>query len=141
MKKTAIRIASLVLAMLTMLTGGVGVYADDSVAPLDYVQYYSSFGLEVSGGYAIFMCEYSADPDVFDHAELEMTLQRKGLIFWSDVDITVTEEWFYDTYKDYTIRQSIPDKTGKYRALYTLRVVGNNGLTDTIEQTIEYTYN
>ena len=141
MKKTAIRIASLVLAMLTMLTGGVGVYADDSVAPLSYVQYYSNFNLVVSGGYATFMCEYSADPDVFDHAELEMTLQRKGLIFWSDVDITVTEEWFYDTYKDYTIRQSIPDKTGKYRALYTLRVVGNNGLTDTIEQTVECTYN
>ena len=141
MKKTAIRIASLVLAMLTMLTGGVGVYADNGITPLDYVQYNSSFGLVVGSGYALFECYYEADPNVFDHAELEMTLQRKGLIFWSDVDITITEVWFYESTKDFSLRQDIPDKTGKYRALYTLRVVGNNGLTDTIERTVEYTYN
>ena len=141
MKRTIIRLAAFMLAMLTMITGGVGVYADDGIMPVDYVQYYSNFDLIVGSGYAQFMCAYSANPDVFDHAELEMTLQKKGWLFWSDVDITITEVWMYEDYKDYSLRQSIPNETGKYRALYTLRVVGNNGRTDTIEQTVEYTYN
>ena len=141
MKKTFIRLAALMLAVLTLVTGGVGVYADDSAAPFSYVQYDSSFDLIVGSGYARFICDYSADPAVFDHAELEMTLQKKGWLFWSDVDIQISQIWMYETDRTLNLRQDIPDETGKYRALYTLRVVGNNGRTDTIEQTVEYTYN
>ena len=141
MKKAFIRLTALLLALLTITAGGAGVYADDGIMPIYELTTYARFRLTIGSGYANFFAEYEADPDIFDHAELEMRLQRKGLIFWGDVDITITEFWFYEASTSHSLRQEIPDKTGKYRALYTLRIVGNNGLTDTIEQTAEYTYN
>ncbi len=140
MKKFFIRIAAAMLAMLSMLTGGVGVYADDGIMPAYYLTNEVSFGITVGAGYAVFDCYYVADEEAFDHAELEMKLEKKGLIFWGDVDIRVTEYWIYEAYKSFSLRQEIPDATGKYRATYTLRVVGSNG-TDTIEDTVYYTYN
>ena len=141
MKKSFVRLTALLLALLTITAGGAGVYADSSISPRYDVVLNPSFQLDIYPGYALFSVSFFADEDIFDHAEFEMRLQRKGLIFWSDVDITISEMWFYEAYTDYALRQAIPDNTGKYRALYTLRVVGNNGLTDTIERTVEYTYN
>lgn len=140
MKKAFIRITALLLALLTITAGGAGVYAD-GVSPRYNLTNEAVLGLTVGAGFASFICSFVSDPDLFDHAELEMRLQRKGLIFWGDVDITITEFWFYEASTNKALRQDIPDQTGKYRAIYTLRIVGNNGTTDTIERTVEYTYN
>ncbi len=140
MKRRIIKLTALLLALLTVTAGGAGVYAD-GISPRYSLTYSTHFGLTVGSGYALFDCNFDAYPDLFDHAELEMKLQRKGLIFWGDVDILISQVWHYEAYTNYTLRQDIPVQTGKYRALYTLRIVGNNGLTDTIEQTVEYTYN
>ena len=141
MKKAFSRLTSLLLALLAITAGGTGVYADEGIMPIYEVTTAAGFDLLVSGDSAHFSCSYNADPDLFDHAEFEMRLQRKGLIFWSDVDIQISRVWIYESYSNYNLRQDIPDQTGKYRAIYTLRIVGNNGLTDTIEETVEYTYN
>ena len=140
MKKTFVRITALILVTLIIIAGGVNVYAD-GVSPWYYHTNEAYFGLVVGTGYALFSCSFEADSSVFDHAEWEMNLQRKGLIFWSDVDVTISEFWLYNASTDKNLRQQIPDQTGKYRAQYTLRIVGNNGLTDTITETVEYTYN
>ncbi len=140
MKKKLTRILTFILAMLCVCSSGAGVYADDVLEPNYNVAVETSFGLEVGSGYAKFFISYLADPDLFDHAEWEMQLQKKGLIFWGDVDIQISQMWFYDYVKDIFLRQEIPVATGKYRAIYTLRVVGTDGSVDTITGVSEYTY-
>ena len=140
MKKTFVRITALILVMLLIATGGVNIFAD-GVSPWYYNTNQANLGLVVGAGYALFSCNFEAIPSLFDHAELQMNLQRKGLVFWSDVDILISQIWFYEASTSKTLRQDIPNQTGKYRAQYTLKIVGTNGLTDTITQTVEYTYN
>ena len=140
MKNLFMRLTTLILAALCVCAGGAGVYADDGIMPAHILTYDYNFSLSIEPGHAKFGVSYSADSDLFDHAEWEMTLQKKGLIFWGDVDVTISEMWFYESSKNYTLRQDIPDETGKYRAMYTLRIVATDGSKDTLSGTCEYTY-
>ena len=140
MKNLFMRLTTLILAALCVCAGGAGVYADDGIMPAYVLTQDHDFSFSVESGYAYFGVSYYADSDLFDHAEWEMTLQKKGLIFWGDVDVTISEMWFYDNNKNYDLRQSIPDETGKYRAIYILRIVATDGRTDTLSGTCEYTY-
>ena len=140
MKSLFIKITSLVLAVVCLCAGGVGVYADDGIMPAYAATYDYDFGLTIEPGYAKFTVDYQADPDLFDHAEWEMTLQKKGLIFWGDVDILISEMWFYESSKNYTLRQEIPDESGKYRVSYILRIVTTDGRVDTVSGSQQYTY-
>ena len=140
MKQLVIRFTSLVLAVLCVCAGGAGVYADDGIMPAYVLTYDHDFTLSIEPGYAKFGVMYSADSDLFDHAEWEMTLQKKGLIFWGNVDVTISEMWFYESSKSHTLRQAIPDATGKYRATYILRIVATDGRVDTLSGVCEYTY-
>ena len=140
MKKTVIRMTSLILAVLCVCATGTGVYADDGIMPAYILTNSYHFSLTIEPGYAKFGVVYNADADLFDHAEWEMTLQKKGLIFWGDVDVLISEMWFYESNKNYMLRQVIPDVTGKYRAVYTLRIVSTDGRVDTLSDYIEYTY-
>ncbi|MBQ2863532.1 MAG: hypothetical protein IJE84_05080 [Clostridia bacterium] len=140
MKSLFIKITSLVLAVVCLCAGGVGVYADDGIMPAYAATYDYDFGLAIEPGYARFTVNYLADSDLFDHAEWEMTLQKKGLIFWGDVDILISEMWFYESSKDYTLRQAIPDASGQYRATFVLRIVTTDGRVDTLSGVEFYTY-
>ena len=140
MKNLFMRLTTLILAVLCVCAGGAGVYADDGIMPAHILTNSYNFSLSIEPGHAKFGVSYSADSDLFDHAEWEMTLQKKGLIFWGDVDVTISEMWFYESSKNYTLRQDIPDETGKYRAIYTLRIVAIDGRNDTLSGTCEYTY-
>ena len=140
MKSLLIKITSLVLAAVCLCAGGVGVYADDGIMPAYAATYSYDFGFAIEPGYAVFSLNYWADSDLFDHAEWEMTLQKKGLIFWGDVDVLISEMWFYESSKNYTLRQEIPDESGKYRASYILRIVTTDGRVDTLSGSKQYTY-
>lgn len=140
MKSLLIKITSLVLAAVCLCAGGVGVYADDGIMPAYAAMYDYGFGFAIEPGYAVFSLDYSADSDLFDHAEWEMTLQKKGLIFWGDVDVLISEMWFYESSKNYTLRQEIPDESGKYRVSYILRIVTTDGRVDTVSGSQQYTY-
>ena len=70
-------------------------------------------------------------------AVLLMVEKRFLLVFWNDVDewsasSTDAEDYFFHTF---TLNGS-----GTYRATFTLKITGNNGTVDTIEQVIESKY-
>ena len=72
-------------------------------------------------------------------ATVEIQLQRKGLLWWSDVD----GGYWYDSFTSYygSMSGGIQlEKTGKYRAIFTVTVSGTGGADDVIEDTLTYEY-
>ena len=70
---------------------------------------------------------------------IEIQLQRKGLLWWSDVDGGYWYESFSGT--NGLVSDSIQlEKTGKYRAVITVTVSGTGGADDVIEDTLTYEY-
>lgn len=70
---------------------------------------------------------------------IEIQLQRKGLLWWSDVD----GGYWSDTYIGHygTTSGGIElEETGKYRAVITVTVSGTGGADDVIEETLTYEY-
>ena len=76
--------------------------------------------------------------DSFARAEITIKVEKRFLlVFWNDVDewsasSTDAEDYFFHTF---TLNGS-----GTYRATFTLKITGNNGTVDTIEQVIESKY-
>lgn len=134
------RFTAMILAIMCVCAGGAGVYADDGIMPVYVLTQEYDFDFWVEPGEAVFSVFYSADSSLFDHAEWEMRLQKKGLIFWSDVDVTITQMWIYQSTKNQLLRQDIPDVSGKYRANYILRIVATDGRVDTVSGSREYNY-
>lgn len=104
------RIASLVLAILLLFTGSVAVCADGSVQPiLDYTSS-ASANITISNGTAYCMAKligYSTT----DKIKITITLQKKGLLWWNEVDSWTTT--YYDTYAVMSKNCSVG--SGKYR--------------------------
>lgn len=88
---------------------------------------------------------YSAKADVFVQAKLTVKIQKKFLgIFWKDVDIGLTDnEWIEYSYdiRGQFYNYFPADGTGLYRAVIRLEVHGTTGVSDIIEDTIEFRYN
>ena len=95
-----------------------------------------SFG--IADGLAHFAVTYNGNDETFTQARVTVTVQKRFLlVFWNDVGSwtgTSTEVYgdFYTT---------IPvEKTGMYRAVYTLEFYGTSGVVDVIESNIECKY-
>ncbi len=95
-------------------------------------------------GEAHVLVTYYAKTDVFVQAKLTVKIQKKFLgLFWRDVDIGMTDnkwiEYSYDV--DGQFYNYFPaDGTGTYRAVFLLEMHGTTGVSDTIEETLEYNY-
>ena len=88
---------------------------------------------------------YSAKADVFVQAKLTVKIQKKFLgLFWKDVDIGLTDnewvEYSYDIHGQF-YNYFPADGTGLYRAVIRLEMHGTTGVSDVIEDTIEFRYN
>ena len=94
-----------------------------------------TFSATANGGHA--NVRYSGT-DSFVRADLTVKVEKRFLfVFWNDVDewsasSTDAEDYFFHTF---TLNGS-----GTYRATFTLKITGNNGTVDTIEQVIESKY-
>ena len=88
---------------------------------------------------------YSAKADVFVQAKLTVKIQKKFLgLFWRDVDIGLTDnEWIEYSYDIHgRFYNYFPaDGSGTYRAVFLLEMHGTTGVSDIIEETLEYKYN
>ena len=92
-----------------------------------------------SDGTAYVDSSYNGTPGITTGATIEIQLQRKTLLWWSDVD----GGYWYDSFTSYygSISDSIQlTKTGKYRAVITVTVSGTGGAGDVIEDTLTYEY-
>ena len=70
---------------------------------------------------------------------IEIQLQRKTLLWWSDVDNGYWTDSFDSTYGSISEHLQL-SKTGKYRAVFTITVSGTGGANDVIEETLTYEY-
>ena len=136
------------LIITSLLNFAVPVMAADqntSIMPLwDVMDDNNISFIITSSGLANVVVRYTSDSSVFKEANLTVKIQKRTLLlFWTTVDIgEPNNEW---TAKSTNINgifnKSFPlDKTGTYRAVITLEIVGTNGKTDTIEETIECEY-
>lgn len=137
MKKiTKLLAAILLIAIMGM--ANITVFAsNDSPAPrLSHVEDGSfTFSATANGGY-VDVTYYGYDS--FVRADLTVKIEKNFLFFfWNEVDTwsassTALNGEFYTT---------IPlDGSGTYRAIFTLKITGNDGTVDTIERTIESRY-
>lgn len=82
--------------------------------------------------------EYNAKSNVFSYATVTVKIQKRFLgVFWSKVD-----EWTETSYSvnGYIENSTALEKTGTYRAVFTVEIYGKDGSVDTIEDTITSTY-
>ena len=94
-----------------------------------------NFTATADGGYAD--AEYYGY-DSFVRADLTVKVEKRFLlVFWNDIgelSVSSTEknEYFFHTFA--------LNGSGTYRAIFTLKITGNDGTVDTVEQMIESKY-
>lgn len=96
-----------------------------------------SFGVAENNAYVF--VSYTGRPATFTQAKLTVQVQKKFLgLFWRDA----ADEWVgYNTEALGSFNVVIPvDGTGTYRAVLKIEVFGSTGVTDVIEDTIQYKY-
>ena len=96
------------------------------------------FGI-TSNGLAAVSCAVDGTPGITQGFTVEVQIQRKGLLWWSDVDGGYWLE-SYSGYSDMFSDSIQLEKTGKYRAVFTVTVSGTGGADDVIEDTLTYEY-
>lgn len=149
MKKTFQMALSVIMVGILLCTSVVTAYASTPVNSLSASEGISpymtncenaSFTFIVeSAEQASFWATYVGKEDTFVRAKLTVQVQKKHLgIFWFDAD----DEWVsYSTVVNGTFYGFSPiDGAGTYRAKFKLEIEGSTGVTDTIEDTIEYKY-
>ncbi|MBQ7010860.1 MAG: hypothetical protein IJN63_04070 [Clostridia bacterium] len=149
MRKGYLRITSLMLAVFTVMSlCAVNVVAAEDSPDLtnagvtprlnNGADVFSSFYIS-SDGIADVNCEVIGCAGLTTGIIIEIQLQRKGLLWWSDVD----GGYWYESFSGVTgtLNETVQlTKTGKYRAVITVTVSGTGGADDVIEDTLTYEY-
>lgn len=148
-KKLFCRAVCILIAALTLASfGTVCVSAASepvSIAEVSVMPRYSNgaivsnFFYISSSGLAEVDSRVSGTDGITTGATITIQLQRKTLLWWSDVD----GGYWSNTFSGVTgsIYESLQlSKTGKYRAVITVTVSGTGGADDVIEETLTYEY-
>ena len=137
MKKTTKALIAVFLIAIMCMTNITAFASSEEPSPrLSHMNSGSfSFIATPDGGY-VDVTYYGYDS--FVRADLTVKIEERFLlIFWNEVSSwsassTALNGVFYNT---------LPLKgSGTYRAIFTLRITGNDGTVDTVEQVIESSY-
>ena len=134
----------LTVAILCVSILPLYVCAEDGISTylLNTDQCICSFS--AASGTASIGVSYEAKEANFSYAKLTVKIQKRFLgVFWSTVDLGLTaDEWIaYNYSASGFFSNSFPlEKTGTYRAVFTVEIYGKDGSVDTIEDTITSTY-
>ena len=141
MKKRCRVVFSMFMAVVVLCMSIVPSFATTSDGVTTYLTNCSttSMSFGVAEGEASFYVSYMGREATFVQAKLTVQIQKKFLgLFWRDA----ADEWVgYSTEVVGQIYDDIPiDGTGTYRAIFKLEVFGSTGVTDVIEDTLQYKY-
>lgn len=146
MKRNIFKFTMAIMLLCIMSVNGLAVYASAaSISPryTNCAECATNFYI-TSSGVAYTDITYYAYSGVFTQANISVKIQKKTfLFFWSTVDIGTSDDIWRTTSTDifgdivYTLQLS---DTGTYRAVITVEFMGNTGVVDTIEETIEAKY-
>lgn len=149
MKKRVIcRIISMLLAVVAMssMFSIYAIAAEDVSENVEYVMPRLNNGASVDYGFAITSdgvayasAVVTGTSGLTQQIIIEIQLQRKTLLWWSDVDNGYWTDSFTGTYGSISENLQL-SKTGKYRAVFTITVSGTGGADDVIEETLTYEY-
>lgn len=144
--KKIIKLLTMLLTAVTICVSilPLSVYAEDGISPylLNTDKCVCSFS--ATTGTAYVGVTYEAKESNFSYAKLTVKIQKRFLgVFWSTVDLGLTSDaWIaynYNTSGYFT--NSFPlEKTGTYRAVFTVEIYGKDDTVDTIEDTITSNY-
>ena len=137
MKKITKTLIAIFLIAIMSMTNVVSFASNESPSPrLSHTSNGSFTFVATSDGGYVDVTYYGYDS--FVRADLTVKIEKRFLlVFWNDVcewsaSSTDLNGIFYTT---------LPlDGSGTYRATFTLKVTGNDGTVDTIEQVIESKY-
>ena len=136
MKKiTKTIVAILLIAVMSM--ANVVAFADGGVSPRLSHSDNSKFSFLATENGGLINVSYNGY-DSFVRAELTVKVQKRFLlVIWNNVG-----EWSASSTNQYDIfsHTFALNGSGTYRAVFTLKVYGNDGTYDTIEKTIESKY-
>lgn len=152
MRKVFQLAVSVCLAVILLCASSIQAYAsptdasnqnvvtvDEGISPYLTNCATATFVFAVIDGKAEFAVTYIGYEETFVMAKVWVQVQKKYLgLFWRDVG----DEWI-GTNEDLqgAFMDSITaDGTGTYRANFTLHIVGNTGVVDVLEDTLEYKY-
>ena len=139
MKKLT-RILPLLLTVVMLCAGilPLFVYAEDGISPYYLNTNNCNLYFSATSGVASATVTYKGNSSTFSHIVVTVKIQKRFLgIFWSNVD-----EWTETCYdvNGYVNNSTPLEKTGTYRAVFTVEIYGKDGSVDTIEDTITSTY-
>ena len=139
--KKALRLTTLMfLAIVLLCTSIMPVYAEGSGISPRFINCDNatvSFG--VCQNVAELSVSYTGITDTFTYARLNVQFQKKTLgLFWTDVG-EEQEIKNYNLRGLFIVTQTV-NGSGTYRAVFKLRVYGNLGEIDVIEDTKETVY-
>lgn len=134
---TLLLIAAMCLANVSAFASNGQSDENEGVMPcLEHTSNYSCyFSAASDGGHVI--VSYTGDSN-FSYAVVNVKIEKRNLlVFWKDIcEFSVSS---YDI-NGYIYRLCQLDGSGTYRATITLTVYGNNGVTDTVTETIKSDY-
>ncbi len=134
MKKITKTLVAILLIAVMSMTNVVAFAADEGINPrLSHTGNggFSFTALDNKGYLDVTYYGY----DSFVRADLNVKVQKRFLlVFWNDVYEwnASSTELNGDFYHEFNI-----EKSGRYRANFTLKVTGNDGTVDTVTSTIE----
>lgn len=148
MKKIFKTLLTILVSAAILFSGVVGISADlgsQEILPrLNItVQNRSNFTISDTNK-ANVIVSYVANSTVFQKANVTVKLEKRFLLlFWTTVDIGYSNnEWKASSTNPNGVLSNTFTVNGKgvYRAHITLEIIGNNGQTDVIEETLEFEY-
>lgn len=140
MRRTFRVVFPLFMVIVLLCTSIMPVYAEETgVSPRFTNCNTVSTSFTVTQNVAELTVTYTGRADTFTYARLNFQVQKKVLgLFWTDVG-EEQEVKNYDRIGAFVVSQTA-NGSGTYRAVFKLRVYGNLGEIDVIEDTIEVIY-
>lgn len=139
MKKLA-KFSTLLLILATLCTSILPLFvsAEEEISPYYLNTNSCYFSFVAANGTARPVVSYKGVSGSFSYANVTVKIQKRFLgVFWTKVD-----EWTETCYDvNGLVSNTTPlEKTGTYRAVFTVKIYGKDGSVDTIEDTITSTY-
>lgn len=140
MKRALRLITTMFLAIVLLCTSVTPVYAEEAgISPCFTNCDNAAASFIVYQNVAELTITYTGMADTFTYARLNVQFQKKTLgLFWTDVG-EEQEIINYDLRGIFAPSQTV-NGAGTYRAVFKLRVYGNLGVVDVIEDTKEAIY-
>ncbi len=126
------RILSLILSMFLLFTGSVAVAADDAVQPRYNYTSSTTVNISISSNTAHCTAQLIGYSSV-DKIKITMTLQKKTVLWWSEVDTWTTT--YYNSYALMTKDCSVG--SGKYRVKAEFTVYSGSNSEEITSHSLE----